>query len=209
MLAAYNPGVGKIRHDILRFDPTELGNPLRELLRAEERWAYLPVKECKEWHSDVAETGEEVAVNNAILQKGLLGGHAAFSRGRMLSLQGDLTSRCEEATSELREERPSYMKLQLPEGDHREQVGKIQPRRREGVITWGGGIPLGDCESQEVKIGRLHFRAIDFGDTIRLSERSRLHLGDVEAQERNQCVLLHTVEGAQWARVANEMAPHH
>ena len=79
-------------------------------------------------------------------------------------------------------------------------VGEIQLRRRGGVITWGRKIPLGDCEVQERTIGYLHFRSVDFGDTIRLSERNRVCLENVAAQERNRCVLLHLVAGTQWGR---------
>ena len=59
---------------------------------------------------------------------------------------------------------------------------------------------MGDCEVQEVKIGKLHFRAVDFGDTIRLSEKSTKTLGNIEHQEKNQCVFTHAVSGTQWHR---------
>ena len=39
-----------------------------------------------------------------------------------------------------------------------------------------------------------------FGDTIRLSDRSRVFLDNVESQGRNQCVILHLVAGTQWDR---------
>ena len=52
----------------------------------------------------------------------------------------------------------------------------------------GKRIPLGDCEVQEVDIGKLHFRAVDFGDTIRLSEKSMWIFENVEHQEKNECV---------------------
>ena len=80
------------------------------------------------------------------------------------------------------------------------KVGEIQPNRKGGVITWGRTIPLGDFEAQDITIANLHFRAIDFGDTVRLSERGKIALVNTDAFERNQCVLIHTVAGAQWAR---------
>ena len=76
----------------------------------------------------------------------------------------------------------------------------IQPRRGDGVITWGKKIPIGDCEAQDVTIGKLHFRSIDFGDTVRLPERSRVALGNIGSSGKNQCVLLHAVAGTQWNR---------
>ena len=59
-------------------------------------------------------------------------------------------------------------------------------------------MPLGDCEVQEITIGCLNFRAVGYGDTIRPSERGRIELGNPDARERNQCVLLHVVDGTQW-----------
>ena len=47
---------------------------------------------------------------------------------------------------------------------------------------------------------KLHSEAIDFGDTVRLSERSRRMLESIEPQEKNQCVLLHTAAGTQWVK---------
>ena len=60
--------------------------------------------------------------------------------------------------------------------------------------------PFGDCEIRELTIGQLHFRAIDYGGAIRLYEKSMIKIGSIEAQEKNQCVLSHTVDGAQWIR---------
>lgn len=81
-----------------------------------------------------------------------------------------------------------------------EKKPTVGPKRGDGITTWGKKVHLGDCEVQEVTIGELHFRAIDFGDTIRLSERSRAILGNIEPLELNRCVLLHAVAGAQWRR---------
>ena len=80
------------------------------------------------------------------------------------------------------------------------RAGEIRPKRDSGVITWGRKIPIGDCEAQESTIGKLHFRATDYVDTIRLYEKSRVVLGNVEDKEKNQCVILHVVDGAQWIR---------
>ena len=43
----YNPGVDRIPHDFLLFGPTELENPLRELLREDDQWAFIQEKEGK------------------------------------------------------------------------------------------------------------------------------------------------------------------
>ena len=45
----YNPGVDHIQHDFLIFDHTELGNPLRELLHADDVWKFTPAKKGEEW----------------------------------------------------------------------------------------------------------------------------------------------------------------
>lgn len=118
----------------------------------------------------------------------------------MLNLQGELEARYEVALAELQKEVPRYSIQQASEIIQCGQVGKIPPVRREGVITWGREIPLGVCEALEVTFGRLHFRAINLVDAVRISGRIRIHLVNIEAQERNQCALLQTVAGTQWAR---------
>ena len=117
-----------------------------------------------------------------------------------MKMDGELTMRMELALKELQSKGPSYMHSAPVADSQNRMIGKIQPKNREGVITWGRKIPLGDCEAKEVTIGRLHFRAIDFCDTIRLSERGRIHLENADAQDRNQFALLHAVAGTQWSR---------
>ena len=115
-------------------------------------------------------------------------------------MKGTTEERFGEAMKEIEADGPSYLAHGGPVTEQTHATGQVQPERRQGVITWGRKLPLGDCEVQEVPIGRLRFRAVDSGDTIRLSGRSRISLDHVDAQERNQCVLLHVVAGAQWAR---------
>ena len=63
---------------------------------------------------------------------------------------------------------------------------------------------MGDCEAQEITIGGFPFVAVDFGDTIRESEKIRREARNVESREANQCVLLHLVAGAQRIRVKRQ-----
>ena len=209
MLADFNHGAGRIPHDFLRFDPAGLETPLRELLHAEDKWTYVEPIEGKEWTDDPNESEEEEKVRTLVSQSGLCGNSAAFIRNRMMELSGTLPQRYAMAVEEMKHTGPTYMqeKKTLPRSP--EKVGEIQPKRKGGVITWCRKIPLGDCEAQEVTIGNLHFRAIDFGDTVRLSERSKVALGNIDALERNQCVLIHTAAGTQWAREGGKTVfPH-
>ena len=59
---------------------------------------------------------------------------------------------------------------------------------------------MGDCESQDMSIGPLRYKAIDYGDTIRVTERLRKPTKNVNNAEANKCVLLHLVAGAMWGR---------
>ena len=43
-LLEYNPGVVRIPHGFMRFDPTELEGPLREILHANDEWAFFEEK---------------------------------------------------------------------------------------------------------------------------------------------------------------------
>ena len=144
--------------------------------------------------------GEDQEIQKFIMSKGVNGNLSAFILGRTKALTGDVGKKFEQSLSEMKSEGPSYTNAIQYADSQRSTIGKVQPKRQKGVITWGRKIPLGDCEVQDVAIGRLHFRELDFGDTIRLSERSRVHLGNVDAHECNRCVLLHTVAGTQWAR---------
>ena len=62
-------------------------------------------------------------------------------------------------------------------------------------IVWGPIIGLGDCPSQELAIGNLHFQAIDYGDIISLNETMRQRVCAIEKDERNQCTLLALAAG--------------
>ena len=199
-LSDYNPGAGNIPHDFLRFNPTELENPLRELLHAEDTWTFVPVRTCKPWSGQEMIQEDDQEARNFIRSRGIDGNLSAFILERTKRLEGKMEDKFEQALTEMKLDGPSYMSPMVYAEATSPMVGKIQPKKRKGVITWGRTIPLGDCEAQDITIGRLHFRALDFGDTIRLSERSRIHLSNVDAQECNQCVLLHTVAGTQWAR---------
>ena len=81
-LEDYNPGADKIPHDFLRFNPTELEGPLRELLHAEDTWTYVPLAHCKPWNKELTETKEEIHVREYIKEKKLNANHAAFVRER-------------------------------------------------------------------------------------------------------------------------------
>ena len=181
----------------MRFGPTELETPLSELLRADDQWTYVPEKEGKPWEVAHVKTEEESIIELTIAEHGLDGAQAALVSERMLNDSGNAQERLQRALAEMNEDGPSYMhqlnmvkNIAVRAGEAKQS---IRPKRGDGIITWGNRIPLGDCEAQEVAIGKLHFRAVDFGDTIRLSENGRRALGNIEPQEKNQCVLTHAV----------------
>ena len=65
--------------------------------------------------------------------------------------------------------------------------------------------PPGDCEVQDLCIGNLHFEAVDFGDTIRLTEAARVATQNVDPFEKNQCVWIHLVAGTIWTRPGSHL----
>ena len=196
---SYNPGVGKITHNSLRVDPTELGNPLRELLRADDQWAHIPAYEGTERPLTHVKTKGEIQIEEEVVKHAVEGNHAAFIRERMLNDQCPMEERYQRASKEVMQDCLRYMRqLEMVRDIASHAGGRVLgPKLGDGFTTWGERIPLVDCEAQRVSIGNLRFRAIAFGDTIRLSERSRIITGPIVSQERNQCVLLHAAAGAQ------------
>ena len=203
-LRDYNPGVDQIPHDFMRFDPTELETHLRELLHANDQWAFVQEKDTKAWEIPHVKTEKEEEIDQLMEKQDLTGNPAAYVRERMLQDSGMLQGRFDKELEELEEEGPSYTnQLKIVKELAKGTGGKpreIEPKRGDGFTTWGTKVPLGDCEVQELTIGKLHFRAIDYGGKIRLSEKNRKVLGNVGPFEKNQCVLLHAVAGTQWNR---------
>ena len=78
-------------------------------------------------------------------------------------------------------------------------------KSQHGEIHGGLTFPLGDCEVQDLPIGPLRYKALGYGDRIRLSERLRRATSNVEKSEPNQCVLLHLVSGVMWYRGGREV----
>ena len=75
-------------------------------------------------------------------------------------------------------------------------------------IYWGNATQLDDCRSQSVAIGTLSFGAIDFGDTIPLSEMMQKNLNNEDRSERNQCTLISLAAGlANLARGQERFLP--
>ena len=108
-----NPGVGRIPHDVLRFDPTELERPLREILYSGDNCAQKPAFGGKKWEiAHVRGLGED-EIAAFIPPKGLDGNRAAFLREHMLADQGSLDNRFRKADQILEDEGPSYMSKQL------------------------------------------------------------------------------------------------
>ena len=62
-------------------------------------------------------------------------------------------------------------------------------------VIWGGTLKLDDCTSQLVPIGPLSFYAIDFGDTLSLSDQLQRSLNSQDKTERNQCTLIALAAG--------------
>ena len=57
-------------------------------------------------------------------------------------------------------------------------------------IYWGTSTQLDDCRSQNLPIGCLSCEAIDYGDTIPLSEGTQRNLNNEDISGRNQCALI-------------------
>ena len=62
-------------------------------------------------------------------------------------------------------------------------------------VIWGETSKLDDCTSQRVSIGSLSFFAIDFGDTLSLSDQLQRSLNSPDKTERNQCTLIALAAG--------------
>ena len=76
-------------------------------------------------------------------------------------------------------------------------VSRPLPFRGAGVcrIVWGISCQLGDCRRQDLPLAPLAFRAIDFGDTIRLGEFLQRQLASAEREGRSQCTLIALASG--------------
>ena len=142
----YNPGVDRIPHDFLRFDPTELGNPLRELLRANDHWTFIQEKEGKEWELSHVKTEIENDIERCLVKKGLVGNQAALIRERMIRGQGSLQERFDRAVVEMKDDGPSYLhqtelvkEIVTGAGEPTPEIG---PKRGDGFSTWAKKIPL-------------------------------------------------------------------
>ena len=62
-------------------------------------------------------------------------------------------------------------------------------------IFWGKTIQLDDCRAQSVTIGCLSFEAIDYGDTIPLTDYLQRQLNNEDRSEKNQCTLIALAAG--------------
>lgn len=142
--------MGKIPRDFLRFDTTELEEPTREILHATDQWPYMPPAQGKHWVCTHEETKEETAIRLLVEEKNIRCNQSALVQSRMSAIPGTLTERYQEATDDILLEGPSYLIQPTVVLPH--TVGEIQAKRREGVITRGRKIPLGDCEVQELAI---------------------------------------------------------
>ena len=131
----------------MRFDPTELETPLRELLHANDEWTYVEEKEGKERSMANVKTSDEMESGRMVREKELRGNQAAFVRKRMLDGDGDSTDRFAKATHEMHDGWPSYtQKVDLVKRiAHR--GGEIRPKREDGMITWGRKIPSETAKS--------------------------------------------------------------
>ena len=90
-----------------------------------------------------------------------------------------------------RETMPEFHESYVASAPKRE-FGRSQGKRnRKETIEGGRRTQMGDCASQEVAIGEFSFVAIDFGDTILVSERISRSARNVENRATNQCFLLH------------------
>ena len=141
----------------LRFGPTELGNPSRELLRADDHWAFIQGKEGKEWELPHVKTKIETDIEQVLFKKGLVGNQAAFTRERLIREQGIPQERFGRAVGEMEDDGPIYShQAELANGiatGAGVSKPEIRPKRGTGFSTWGKKIPLEDCEVQDFSIG--------------------------------------------------------
>ena len=188
-----------MRHVIfLRFDFTQLEPPLRGMLFNSDRWVEQKQDGDKEWRIPSVMTQREVEVEEHLHTAEINGDVGTYLRERMTISELLLAEIREIAKNDVELIGPSFM--QASDGfSCEEQTGKTQ-KEHKGEIVWGRRIPMGDCEAQDLSIGPLRYKALDYGDTIRVSERLRKATSNVEKVEINQCVLLHLVAGVMWNR---------
>ena len=145
----YNHGADQIQRDFMRFDPTELEAPMRELLHATDQWAYIQEKDGMEWVTPYVKTEIENEIDRMMDGEGEKGTRAAFLRERAMCREGPLRDRSEIASDELLEVGPSYM----------DQVDLLK-----AIVRRGGNPPSGvwaeerrrsDITGNENPVGRL------------------------------------------------------
>ena len=105
----FDPGVGRIPHDFIRFDATELEGTLREILHANDHWSYLHPAQGKEWASTHQETEEEEDIRAMVEQKNTQGNRSSLAQNRMSTSMGPLADRYDEVTNCIMEEGPIYL----------------------------------------------------------------------------------------------------
>ena len=69
---------------------------------------------------------------------------------------------------------------------------------KRSSIFRGPLFEMEDCSSQDIRVGNLHFMAVDYGDQLRLTESLQLKLSTGETWERNQCAVIEYSAGIEW-----------
>ena len=98
----------------------------------------------------------ETEVGSAICAQKLQGNQSTYVRGCIMTSTGEIINRLDEAYKLMDRVGPSYMQQQTIANDLAHRSGEMSAKRSDGVLSWGIKIPLGDCEVQEIAIGKFH-----------------------------------------------------
>ena len=193
-----NRAVDGAPRDFLRFDFGEMETPLRDILFKSDKWMEQRKDGEKEWGIPGVITQRETEAAHHLMTANIHGDLITYLRGRMISSALPL----EEAQMV---EAQALGLLGASFAQHQAEIPcMVQTgsphKERDETIVWGRRAPMGDCEAQDLSLGPLHFKAIDYGDTIRVSERLRKSTKNVTNDAENQCALLHLVDGVMWNR---------
>ena len=152
----------------------------------------------KEWKTSHVKTEKESEIDEYLEERLAAIDTKAYLVERLLTSDLPMHESEKEARRDVQTLGPSFVQdSEIHSGEV--HMGRERKSQR-GEIQWGLTFPLGDCEVQDLSIGPLHYKAIDNGDRIRMSERLRKATSNVEKSESNQCVLLHLAAGAIWNR---------
>ena len=197
-----NPWIGTPPEDVQQFDFTALEDEYRTALFGRDDWLiYNPEKQVS-FESIGAEARErwnmetiyqeylsmiDIALHCSLLNWMSVMDHTpnVLEKNVALGLQNILVH----GNSRLRG--LAAQALACLNGLDRHITGDAPPIK----VLWGVTTKLDDCSSQKCAIGPLSFFALDYGDTLSLSDAVQRGLNSPEKTERNQCTLIALAAG--------------